>query len=78
MMKVTICIMKMITMMNKFYLSKSDSYICGVCGGLSDLTGIDSTIFRILFVIMFFCTGSMIGILYLLIWCLGYLNQNDK
>jgi phage shock protein PspC (stress-responsive transcriptional regulator) len=57
--------------MNKFYLSKSDAHLGGVCGGLSDLTGIDSTIFRILFVIMFFCTGSTIGLLYLLIWLLA-------
>ena len=57
--------------MNKFYLSKSDAYIGGVCGGLSDLTGIDSTVFRILFVIMFFCTGTTIGILYLLTWLLA-------
>ena len=57
--------------MNKFYLSKSDAWLGGVCGGLSDLTGIDSTILRILFAFLFFCTGSTIGILYLLTWLLA-------
>ncbi|VAX05766.1 Phage shock protein C, partial [hydrothermal vent metagenome] len=32
---------------NKLYLDKKNGKICGVCAGISDYTGIDATIIRI-------------------------------
>jgi phage shock protein PspC (stress-responsive transcriptional regulator) len=52
---------------NSFRLSESDKWIAGVCGGISRSTGVDSWIWRLLFV-----AGLLLGgftlILYLLIW----------
>lgn len=42
----------------KLYLSYTDNKIAGVCGGLGEYFEIDSTIFRLLFVILFFGYGS--------------------
>ncbi len=53
--------------MKKFYLSQTDKKIAGVCGGLGEYFGIDSTLIRILFLILLLCIGG--GLLaYLIIW----------
>lgn len=36
----------------KLYKSDIDKKICGVCGGLADYFGIDSTIVRLLFIFL--------------------------
>ena len=36
----------------KLYRSDSDKMICGVCGGLGEYFGIDSTIVRLLWIIL--------------------------
>lgn len=47
--------------MKKLYLSDTDKKLCGVCGGVAEYLGIDSTVIRLLFVIavLFFGTGVL-------------------
>jgi phage shock protein PspC (stress-responsive transcriptional regulator) len=45
--------------MKKLYLSKSDKKILGVCGGLSEMLGIDSTVIRLIVVFLCIITGIM-------------------
>ncbi len=53
----------------RLYLSNSDKKIAGVCGGLGEFFGIDSTLIRLGFVLVFFAGGS--GLLaYLVCWAL--------
>lgn len=57
-------------MEKKFYLSKSDKKIAGVCGGLAEYFGMDSLIVRI----AFFCAVWFMGIglgFYLILWLLA-------
>ena len=42
----------------KLYRSTSDRMIAGICGGLGDYFGIDSTLVRLIFVIGAIFTGS--------------------
>jgi len=52
---------------NRFRRSTNDRWIGGVCGGLAKLTGVDSWVWRLLFVISVFFAGF--GILpYVLLW----------
>lgn len=49
------------------YRSESDRMLGGVCGGLGNYLGVDTTLVRLFFVILFF--GSGIGVLaYLALW----------
>jgi phage shock protein PspC (stress-responsive transcriptional regulator) len=45
--------------MKKLYLSKTDRKIMGVCGGLSQMTGIDSTLIRLALVFLCLITGIL-------------------
>ncbi len=45
--------------MKKLYLSKTDRKILGVCGGLSEMTGIDSTLIRLILVFLDIVTGIL-------------------
>lgn len=54
----------------KLYLSDKDRKIAGVCGGLADYFGIDSTIIRILWalaVLVSYGTGFILYLAFLLI-----------
>ncbi len=53
----------------KLYLSQTDKKIAGVCGGLAEYFGIDSTVVRILWVLLSIFFGSGI-IAYLIAWLL--------
>jgi len=54
--------------MNKLYLSRTDRKIGGVCGGLGEYYEKDSTLIRILFVLLaLFAFGTGI-IIYLAMW----------
>lgn len=44
--------------MSKLYRSTRDKMVTGLCGGLSETIGIDSTLLRILFVLSIFFTGG--------------------
>ena len=53
--------------LNNFRLSETDKWIAGVCGGIARSTGVDSWIWRLLFVAGL-ALGGFTLILYLLIW----------
>ena len=53
--------------MKKLYLSEDDRKLGGVCGGLGEYYDKDSTLFRILFIVVGLLWGSGI-ILYLIMW----------
>jgi len=55
--------------MTRFYRSRVDSRIAGVCGGLSEMSGLDSLLIRCLFITLFF-TPVPIGVFYLASWFL--------
>ena len=42
----------------KLYKSSTDKKICGVCGGLAEYLGIDSTLVRLIWAILVVCAGS--------------------
>jgi phage shock protein C len=46
---------------NAFRRSRSDRRIAGVCGGLARTTGLESWVWRLIFVVLFLCGG--IGLL---------------
>ena len=53
--------------MKKLYLSETDRKIAGVCGGIGEAYGIDSTLIRLLWVFVTLVSGFIPGIiLYLL------------
>ncbi|MGZ5818112.1 MAG: PspC domain-containing protein [Burkholderiaceae bacterium] len=54
---------------NRFRRSRSDRWLGGVCGGLSKSTGLESWIWRLIFVLFTFCFGGGL-LLYLLAWIL--------
>jgi phage shock protein C len=45
--------------MKKLYLSKTDRKILGVCGGISEMTGIDSTLIRLILVFLCLITAIL-------------------
>lgn len=47
--------------------SSSDRMIAGVCGGLANYFGLDTAIFRVLFVIFAFIPGPSV-LVYLALW----------
>lgn len=52
---------------NRLHRSSTDRWIGGVCGGLAEVTGMATWLWRLAFALMFFCAGSG-GLLYLLLW----------
>ena len=52
---------------NKLYRSNSDRMIGGVCGGLSERYGIDSTWIRLFFILFLFFGGAAL-LIYLILW----------
>ena len=42
----------------KLYKSKTDEKIAGVCGGIAEYFGIDSTLFRIAWALLILCAGT--------------------
>lgn len=54
--------------MKKLYRSTTDRKIAGICGGLADFTGIDSTIWRLIFIVLAL-PGGVPGVLpYIIMW----------
>jgi phage shock protein C len=52
----------------RLYRSRSDRKIAGVCGGLAKYFGVDSTIIRIIFVILLLPGGLPGFVPYVLLW----------
>lgn len=46
--------------MKRLYKSESDRKICGVCGGIAEYFGIDSTLVRLIFVLLGLTTTGVI------------------
>lgn len=44
-------------MEKKLYKSNTDKKVCGVCGGVAEFFGIDSTIIRLILVLAVLCAG---------------------
>ena len=55
---------------NRLYRSRTDRMIAGVCGGLGEYFGIDSTLVRLFFVIATIFTGGLMILVYLIMWAL--------
>lgn len=53
--------------MNKILAKSKNRSLFGVCGGLANYLGMDASIVRILFVLGFFFTGSLLLWIYLLL-----------
>jgi len=53
-------------MNNKFYRSSKDRKLSGICGGLGEYTDSDPTLWRLLFVLLFFIPSVPIFILYII------------
>jgi len=52
---------------NSFRRSRTDRIMGGVCGGLGRATGVESWVWRLIFVALFLCVGA--GLLaYVLLW----------
>lgn len=62
--------------MKKIYLSRTDRKIGGVCGGLGEYFDKDSTLFRILFVVMTLFSFGIGIVAYLLMWLIIPKKQN--
>lgn len=60
----------------KLYLSDKDRKIAGVCGGLADYFGIDSTIVRILWALAVMVSYGIGFILYLVFWLIVPRERN--
>jgi len=54
-------------MSKRLFRSKDDRVIAGVCGGIAQYLGIDPTIIRIIFVLIFLTEGFGL-MLYLILW----------
>ncbi len=68
--------------MKKLYLSDTDKKICGVCGGIAEYFNIDSTVIRLIFVLLLIFAGT--GVLAYIIAALviphrpdGYVDVSD-
>lgn len=60
----------------KLYLSDKNRKIAGVCGGLADYFGIDSTIVRILWALAVMVSYGTGFILYLVFWLIVPREKN--
>ncbi len=63
-------------MQKKLYRSKTDSQIAGVCGGLAEYLGIDSTIIRIIWALIALSAG--VGILLYIVCALVIPEKPDN
>ena len=55
------------TEVGKLRRSNRDRWLGGVCGGIAQLTGIESWIWRLIFVLVATCAGFG-GLIYILMW----------
>lgn len=62
--------------MNKLHKSNKDRMLFGVCGGLANSLGIDSTLIRLVFVIGAIFSGSILFWIYLLLAILLPTQEN--
>ncbi len=53
----------------KLYRKPNDQMIAGVCSGLAEYLGLDTTVVRLIFVLLFFLGGNGI-LIYIILWIL--------
>ncbi len=53
----------------KLYRKPNDQMIAGVCSGLAEYLGLDTTVMRLIFVLLFFLGGNGI-LIYIILWIL--------
>ncbi len=53
--------------LNRLRLSNTDRWIAGVCGGIAGVTGVESFVWRLIFVLGLFLGGFTL-LLYLVLW----------
>ena len=58
----------------KLYRSRKDKMIAGVCGGLADYFGFDSTWVRLIFLLFLLLGGSAV-LVYLIMWLIVPLKR---
>jgi phage shock protein C len=63
-------------MKEKLYRSKSDKIIFGICGGLADYFEVDSTLVRVIAVILLFISGGFMAIAYIIL--AGIIPENPN
>jgi phage shock protein C len=56
-----------IAAINALRRSAGDRWIAGVCGGVAQATGVESWVWRLLFVLLLLCGGAGL-VLYVLMW----------
>jgi len=61
-------------MQRKFERSRTDSRIAGVCGGLGEYFNIDSTLVRLIFVMLTLYSGHGL-LLYVILWLVTPLQE---
>lgn len=64
--------------MKKLYKSKTDRNVSGVCGGIAEYFNIDSTLVRILWVIISIFSASVPGLLIYIICALIIPDEPDS
>ena len=52
---------------NRLRLSNDDKWLAGVCGGIAEITGVDSWIWRLIFVLGL-AIGGFTAVLYIVLW----------
>ena len=56
-------------MEKKLYLSMRDRKIAGVCGGIAEFFGLDSSLVRLAYIVLTICSAAFPGrLIYLLAW----------
>ncbi len=58
------------TTAKKLYRSRSDKSICGVCGGLARYLDIDSSLMRLIYVLLTIFTGIVPGLVIYFVLCI--------
>lgn len=56
------------TSSNRLYRSRSDRMLAGVCGGLAHYFGIDPTLVRLIFAILFLVGVGSPALVYIVLW----------
>ena len=65
-------------MSRKLCLSRTNKVIAGVCGGIAEYFGIDATLVRIIWVLLFLVTiGFPMAILYVVCWAIMPLDTGE-
>ena len=55
----------------RFYRSRKDRIIAGVCGGLGEYLGIDGSVMRLIYIVLAIFTGIVpFAVIYAILWAI--------